>query len=285
MSFTIPPILVYIASWFGMMGGVWALFDRAEKVVEPKVKEKISNWMLNAEVTIDERWPATFGAFSDKIFGRKLVSIRSFSISALFSIVSVLLNSAIIYNFRHTSFLPLTVEPNIIVFFIFIFMGTLFFNFLQDFLSVMQTRYLLRSFIHNSTFTRQWLFLFLDFFLTSAVCYASILALLLLNIPSSSDSFLDMFYYSPIALFDVISAKGALAWTAPFVYSTYLTSVWIWIYVLSGVVLRLIRKFNWTLGITRKFLNIEEKPLQSIGFISMLIVTVVYIIIPFLADS
>jgi len=71
----------------------------------------------------------------------------------------------------------------------------------------------------------------------------------------------------------------------PFIYSTYLTSIWIWLYVLSGVFIRLLRKFSGSLEIARNLLNIEEKPLQSIGFVSMLIVSVVYLIIPFLVDS
>ena len=87
MSFAIPPILAYTASWFAMMGGVWALFDRAEKVIDPKVKEKISNWLLTAEVPIGERWPANFETLSDRVFGRKLISVRSFVFSAFFSLV------------------------------------------------------------------------------------------------------------------------------------------------------------------------------------------------------
>jgi hypothetical protein len=78
MSFNIPPILAYIGSWFLTMGGVWALFERAERVMTTDMKKRIPDWILTAQISPKNTWPVTFEIVSDNLFGRKLFSLRSF---------------------------------------------------------------------------------------------------------------------------------------------------------------------------------------------------------------
>jgi hypothetical protein len=276
MSFTIPPILVYIASWFGMTGGVWALFDRAEKVVDPQIKEKISNWMLTAKVPVDERWPATFKNLADKVFGRKLFSMRGFFISIMFSLISITLLLAVGIYFQ-SDWLTEEIDTFGISSFILIYLfAASLFNFFLDYLSVVQTRFLLSRMVNKSNLINQFAFLLFDLLLTIILIWVTVLISVIFYNPE------DWVIITNYIIFNSLKFKIA---SAPFIYSTFLTSAWIWLYVLSGVVIRLVGKFYMSLGIARKFLNIEEKPLQSIGFVSMLIVTVVYLIIPFVVDS
>ncbi len=49
-----------------------------------------------------------------------------------------------------------------------------------------------------------------------------------------------------------------------FLWTTYLTSVWLWLYALSGLLVRAIRGATFL----RDHLNVEEKPLSSMGFVA-----------------
>lgn len=51
MNMNIPPIITYLVSWFGLMGGVWALFDRAETAVSQESKKKVTAWIKGLEIS------------------------------------------------------------------------------------------------------------------------------------------------------------------------------------------------------------------------------------------
>ena len=62
-----------------------------------------------------------------------------------------------------------------------------------------------------------------------------------------------------------------------FVYSAFLTSVWLWLYALSGFLVKAIARSRKGLHFLQRHLNIEEHPLRSMGFVLMLLVTVGYV--------
>ena len=61
-------------------------------------------------------------------------------------------------------------------------------------------------------------------------------------------------------------------------YTTFFTSIWVWIYALSGFTVKLAAKLNWLKGI----LDIDKKPLRSMAMVSILIVTIIFVVVPFL---
>ena len=56
------------------------------------------------------------------------------------------------------------------------------------------------------------------------------------------------------------------------------TSVWLWLYALSGFLVKAIARSRKGLHLLQKHLNLEEHPLRSMGFVLMLLVTVVYVV-------
>jgi len=290
MKFTIPPIIAYIVSWFGMINGVWALFDRAEKVAAPEVKERISTWLLTAQVPAKDNWPSTYTNLLDYLFGKKLLSLRSFLVSTLFSFLLVFLLSLVWYFLRPEGVENLLQQNSyrsdlgkllFFLFFFLIFGGML--NVLQDYLSLIQTRYLLRRMAHNATLARQFSILFLDFVLTSALVWITF-AIYLTSIWSSIETFgpTELLFRS-LKFLPASTYKNDIS-LGMFVYSTYFSSVWMWLYVFSGIMARFIYSLNWSLKVVRRFLNLRENPLQSLGFISMLLITIIYLIVPFIGN-
>ena len=53
-----------------------------------------------------------------------------------------------------------------------------------------------------------------------------------------------------------------------FLWTTYLTSIWLWLYVGSGLLLRALSSVGWRAVFLRGYLNIQEKPLSAMGFVA-----------------
>ena len=63
-------------------------------------------------------------------------------------------------------------------------------------------------------------------------------------------------------------------------YTSFFTSVWIWLYVLAGMLAKIGDRFNILLSRFRKMFDVNKKPLSSLGFVSMLIITILYLVVP-----
>ncbi len=75
-----------------------------------------------------------------------------------------------------------------------------------------------------------------------------------------------------------LTFSGNASFFGVWIYSTFLTSVWLWLYALSGFLVKTIARSRKGLHFLQEHLNIEEHPLRSMGFVLMLLVTVVYVV-------
>ena len=73
---------------FATIGGIWALFDRAEKVVHPKIRERLSDWLTSKTPIQIADWPGMFASVFDRVFGEKHLSWKCFRRSAIVSLLS-----------------------------------------------------------------------------------------------------------------------------------------------------------------------------------------------------
>jgi hypothetical protein len=68
------------------------------------------------------------------------------------------------------------------------------------------------------------------------------------------------------------------------VYSTYFTSIWIWLYAVSGFLMKGARILGLGLDTLRmRFLNVSEKPFMSIGFAANCLITGIYVAVGMLS--
>jgi hypothetical protein len=60
------------------------------------------------------------------------------------------------------------------------------------------------------------------------------------------------------------------------VYPAFFTSIWLWLYAGSGFLLKAARRFDAVVNFMSKHMDIEHKPLQSIGLVSGVVVVLTY---------
>ena len=59
-------------------------------------------------------------------------------------------------------------------------------------------------------------------------------------------------------------------------YPAFFTSIWLWLYAGSGFILKAARRFDIGFGWFNQHLDIEKKPLQSIGLVAGVLVAMAY---------
>lgn len=280
-SFTIPPWALYTASWFGMMAGVWALFDRAEKVASKESKQWLSTWLQNIETPTTNSSPATFNHIFNRVFGEKHFSVRCVGMSVLASITFL----AILIAFWAAIRIEDAAE-------LFSSSGGLssvlllggFLNILPDYISLLQTRVFIRLLAKATSLRRTVILIVADFILTGLIFLASF-GLFWIAVIFSSRSTFDWGSFQEFIRLLLVpnesmnSALGGLSF-GPFLCTTYATSLWLWLYILSAAISKALGLGKTGIQAFQFLFNYEEKPITSLGFVSMLIVSVFYLAIP-----
>ena len=264
LDFTAPQIAAYAGSWFGIMGGVWALFDRASNVIKPDARNRISQWVTGLDFAAKKNWPATFAEVFDQIFGKKHLSWRCFFRSALASMIAVLL-LALLWRAAFSELAIVGDDPIKFAWGV-LAIGALL-NLIPDYMSLLQSRIVIRYMAKKRSST--WIagLLVLDLVLTAAVVLVAFSILALLMDTAFGAKWNWKRYWDLVA--DGFLARG---WNlfGIFFYSTFFTSVWVWLYALSGFAVSGLAKTQRGLNFLRNTLDFENKPLKSMGFVSMI---------------
>lgn len=131
------------------------------------------------------------------------------------------------------------------------FVPLILLNIITDSFSILETRYMLSKAVSGSS-TKLILYLVLDFLLSS---------LIYLSIPILTGD---------LSLFlDAIFFNGEMAWVGIFYWSSLFTSLFLYIYIISFIILTILYKFS-----TIKYL--AEKPTYSLGWITAIILVIIY---------
>ena len=85
-----------------------------------------------------------------------------------------------------------------------------------------------------------------------------------------------------------LSLEAALFWqegnATPiigiFLYSTFLTSVWVWLYFLGGIVIKIVEYIGLGTAKLRRWLDVENQPMRAIGYMCIIIVTIGFLVFP-----
>jgi len=65
-----------------------------------------------------------------------------------------------------------------------------------------------------------------------------------------------------------------------FFYSAFFTSVWLWLYALAGGLVKFGHYADIGIRGFKKTFDVENKPLRSLGFVSNVAITLVYVVMP-----
>lgn len=269
------------------------ILNMTEPFLSPDIKKKIADYVFAKwNDRSVEAWPTTFLSLMESIYGKKTISVRfiSYSIAAsLFSVVFfvsiwMLLNDNINWNqlvmsvFSTANQFPLSkmhaLFPAAMILAIFI-VGPIQ-NCIFDFLSLIESRYIVYRMVDNTWVTILFL-LAVDFFVTTSLAFAALMLLLLLT----GNQLTWHVIGSGLRLEGVFGAYGALF------YSTYLTSVWVWLYVLSVAGMRSVLGIQVARNIFDNIWSkdkVEKNPFRFLQVI-VLIVTFLYICVKHLISG
>ncbi len=289
MDFSQPQLVSYILAYGGIIGVIWFLFSKSEDTLNDKTKKSITRWLKNLNpVGPVKSWPSQFAAMFDKIFGEKHLGLRCFLRSSVASIVATTILTLIWIMIRPEEFNNLyDAQRYGYVFFLgFQLSFSSAFNIIPDYISLLETRLIIRHLRRRSSSIRTVALLAVDVLLTALIWkipfsfIGAIMATRIMGTP---------FFQNFIAL---VTSNGRLlslstggGTEAPAVgiyfYSTFFTSVWIWAYVFSGIIVKLARSLDVSVTWLRVHFDIETKPLRSMAMVSILIVTMIFVIVPF----
>lgn len=235
-------------------GGFYKLCDKAgsSHLGEDAIK-KLSRWLKGK---YESTWSTHFCNLFDRIFGEKHLSLKCFRRSGIASLLAVLF----LYLLFDLGGAFAQRIPDDMTLLQVLFYGAAI-NILPDYLSLYETRWLLGKMRTVRSSSGQVLLLLLDLLISGAIITLAIFAYQWLFLPEQL-SITEM-----LALFSVYSV---------FFYSTFLSSVWSWLYFLSTWLMRLFAHSP-----LKSILDVDKKPLQQIGLVgAALILLFSFVIAP-----
>jgi hypothetical protein len=189
-----PPGVVVAGA--ALAGIVWKFFERVEAVLTENTKLEIAVWLLGVKLgRAVESWPQTFARVFDQVFGEKHLSWKCFWRSCLASYAIVVLFALnFVRQFGHVRIAGMD-SINVVVVVTLCF--TLFCNVIPDYISLLETRLVLRLMKRSTLVGVYPAFLMLDLIVTVGLASGATLVggYVLLHLPP-----LDAFHYLPTTL-------------------------------------------------------------------------------------
>jgi len=294
----------YLALWATVAGGVWFLFDKTEQSVGSGVRRQASEWLQTSTMRelLDEV-PTLFQVMFDRVFGTRHVSWTCFYRSCFASLVAVTLVMAGWFSTRPEARI-LASEPAFIrsVLWLVFFTGLL--NFIPDYLSLLETRVLLR---HATGRWRTRTILVVDALFTACISFVVIrysmellygsgivmrgstggelvVGYLEVDLGSMWGQLRDMVLFSESYgnIFLLVRAEGARTLgevpvpISVFFYSAFITSAWLWVFAGATVVLRMLTYMGERTRSVMRVLGADLAPFRAVGYASVVVVTVAF---------
>jgi hypothetical protein len=297
MDFSVPPILTWIGCWGATVGAVWFLFDKSEQTLRGPVKQAISSWLRNADPQrIVSDWPRYFRNVFDGVFTDQHRSWRCFKRSCAASATSTLILAVIWLLFRPSDFVYTLSEIDtpsdaLAVTLLVPVLGL--WNMVIDYLSLLETRTLIGVMERARTSTGLVAILIGDLVATAMIfvagAYLSFIPVATIALPLAGGGPPEWHevtdWFSAVGEFLVRGSTftGALDGYPSLgilMYSTLLTSAWLWAFGISSLAVRIAGRVSAGVRLVTRILDVDEKPIQSIGLVVIAGITVVFLVVP-----
>jgi hypothetical protein len=305
------PFAVYLM----LCGSIYAAFNLTELLLKKNVLWEIAQWIMGTHKRADaSAWTMGFIKLFDSVFavnrsvrGVKIPSfLRSCIASFLFAflLLGVITFSGVELIVYELNMFPDSWASNgswgaVVEALSLTILLSVFFNVIPDYFSLIETRFILQKLQNVANLRNTIRLLLLDVIFTLLIAFiGSVIANFLFPLVNFVVSGFDtaklaewMIPYNTLELFQVYGVvlnivdpadvKGSdsykhLYYCAVFIYSTFLTSIWIWLYTLSGVLTRAsISSKTLKRFITETF-RVNDKPLSVLGLICISIVSIVF---------
>lgn len=304
------------ASWVAAMAGAYAVFPKTEKYLREDSRASLTNW-LQGKAKPDYHWSFIFGELFDYLFKSREKNLGSkvtiWWPSLPRSIVASLVSVGFVFLLWRNLLPPgLTLDvvfagresPNVLIHYDLVFLSDgkiisragidflivapLLANVLPDYLSLVETRLILARIQRAGSVLVRLGWIAVDAIVTFAIAYASFVFLTTVSARFLLPHLAFLSFSSHLAVtahdFDIglfpwlYFPHGATvaSWS---IYSTFLTSIWLWLFLLSRVLVRVLAIYPWLLNLTNKWFRIDgvikRHPLQVMGYFLMAALSIV----------
>lgn len=302
---SLPYPIVWFAAYAATAAAVWTLFAYLESVLSTDARQWIAAWLKGVRPdSAAERWQSSLSHILERVFGRNPDSLSFIIRSCIASTAGVAI-TLIVWCAVRTEQLPsawayVSSSEELLI----ITLLVLVLNWCPDYFSLLESRWIInRMRTSSSKGTIGWLLV--DFVATlmilfSTFVFVGLIAVLghwglywLLDYPEPFYRAWDLHFglrgtggsYPLIwevwlsgPILDIASSKFAPA--GLLFYSTFFTSIWVWLFLAGGFLVRAARFLYWLISGGTRILDVDSKPVRSIGFGCVLIITVAYAIVP-----
>jgi hypothetical protein len=279
---------------------LYGLFARLEDIISPGAKQDITAWLKRAEIpgTL-VTWPSQFAALFDRVFGKRHLSWRCFyrsCVASLVALATLTLLWPILRPEDGAEFLEYILDSTTYtddfgqVVLMMVVMMAVAYNLVPDYISLLQSRFVIGLMIRVRSRTGVALLLLVDallklliFFSVPAMTYLILgLATTLLADGDMYEDLKDWWFFEQVMLPEIVrsglllrtSTETIMPWGIPwgiFFYASLWTSIWVWLYALAAGAVRLALRLQPVLRVLKWLLDIEGKPIRSIGVVVGLI--------------
>ena len=226
----------------GLAGAMVALTAFASSILAQDRKDSVALWLMGAQS--EENWAKSFVALFDAVFGENHLSSRCMIRSVIASLVAVfviwlLMGIGDAYSLRLQADLAL---GEVLIY-------ALAINLIADYLSLLETRWLLGWLAKPRHFVVHLLVLIADVLVSGAIVWLAIVAFIASPFYSGeAESFAEI-----LGVFSIFSVLF---------YSTFVTSLWCWAFIGSTWLLRAFTHLD-----LQTWLTVENKPFRILGMI------------------
>lgn len=260
------------ATFVGIVGGVERGFNWFDGLLNDDARAGLSKWLKNVpgDEQIDS-WVGVFPHLIDRVFGPKALSWRfilrswiasfiAFTIVLIFFLIFVKLAPAAEATFEPQYLIGIAAMVFVI-------------NFIPDYFSLLINRWVVRTMVERPTFLHILLLLILDLVLIMGlVCSALFCVGLYFHLQEGP--------ITHAALHEAISkTEQEILHTVAFrifMLTSLFTSLWVWLYALASVTIRILHKMRFLWVKIVPFLSVDQKPMMAIGRVAGLIAGLLY---------
>ncbi len=272
-----------LGAWVAVIVGACKVADFIDGRLDPTAKKAIGHWLQNAKPEERfARWPSQFVAVFDRIFGSNHLTWRCFLVSAA---VSLILGTLCFVAFVSLAYEPPVGEPadssmDYIGVFLAIVVALASVNVLADYVSLLETRLILDIITKQPGSSTS----FILFFDLLATIFIFSLCLVGAWFMSEGAGILYADNYSSVWMTVTLPAVLQYFWPALLI-TTYFTSVWLWLYVIVGLGIKmLVRTGVWArvakkkMGV-RRFFDLDLYPLTAMAITGSVCATPIAIVL------
>ncbi len=160
----------YGGSWFTVIRGLAWISAYVEDLLSRENKAAVARLLKSLDwASAASQVPVTFAGVFDTVFGEQHLSWKCFSRSCIASLVAVLAVSLLWVGLRPGEFLEIISGGQVLLGSAIILVGALILNLLPDYLSLLETRYVIGAIHPQSSATRVLVFVVIDAVVTAVI--------------------------------------------------------------------------------------------------------------------